>query len=491
MVNEAFNLDERYEWAGLWWLPVAPQDRVPGVLVYEPGRGLALTLIGAFEDRIMSEIRPGVTAIHEGSHTWDVLHGVAEQREITLLGCIPTSSKRTLGGRVKSPDNQTVEADSALIGVHADDEDEALFGAAQVSVENLGHWAAADVFSGSIGVPKGDRPDGSGSVSVRALESVSVVVDGITFSLGHRRSGPSFDKRRGGTTGRIRDTAYVEMTPPEACSLRAATEFVKSIQDLISLATHRAAGVLWLRLKLTDLGPGAERHPAERSIDVLYSPAAVGERDAKAIEAHRSFFTCDAIPFEVVIPRWCDVRLRLRAATNLILALRYTQAQYLESTLLMAVGAAEALHRGLRIDERPMPDADFKSMRQAMLELAPEDHRDRLRGLIRNDMTLRDRLHALAGRLDPHVIAGLVPDVTQWAGRTVRARNDLAHEGGTPNHSVDELLAVVEVSTAIVILNLLNELGLSAELQREIVQEHPQMRYTARRGREQFSSAAD
>ncbi|MEU9888188.1 hypothetical protein [Sphaerisporangium sp. NPDC051011] len=40
------------------------------------------------------------------------------------------------------------------------------------------------------------------------------------------------------------------------------------------------------------------------------------------------------------------------------------------------------------------------------------------------------------------------------------------------------------MTTAVVILNLLNELGLSTERQREIVQEHPQLRSTARSARE-------
>ncbi|MEV6987604.1 HEPN domain-containing protein [Sphaerisporangium sp. NPDC051017] len=105
-------------------------------------------------------------------------------------------------------------------------------------------------------------------------------------------------------------------------------------------------------------------------------------------------------------------------------------------------------------------------------------------GSLRNDPTLRDRLYALAARPDQEAVSLLVPDVDRWARRTTRARNDLAHEGRTPSHSIEELIAVVDVTTAVVILNLLNELGLSAERQREIVQEHPLLRSTARSARE-------
>ena len=54
------------------------------------------------------------------------------------------------------------------------------------------------------------------------------------------------------------------------------------------------------------------------------------------------------------------------------------------------------------------------------------------------------------------------------------------HEGRTPNHTFEELIAIVDVTTAVVILNLLHEVGLSAGRQREIVKEHPQLRATAR-----------
>ena len=164
----------------------------------------------------------------------------------------------------------------------------------------------------------------------------------------------------------------------------------------------------------------------------------------------------------------------------MVLGLRYAPARFVENYLLTAVGAAEVLHRNLRIYEKPFPKAEFAAMRDAMLAQVAEVHRDRFKGVIRNDPTLRDQLHALAARPDPEAIRFLVPDVAYWAKRTTRARNDLAHEGRTPNHSIEELIAVVEVTTAVVILNVLHELGLSAERQLEIVQEHPQLRATAR-----------
>ncbi|WP_443058575.1 hypothetical protein [Streptomyces sp. NBC_00442] len=57
------HLDEAGEWSGLWWLPDDPGQPLPRVLRYSPDDGLALSLIGAFEDRIMS-VPPGLTVFH-------------------------------------------------------------------------------------------------------------------------------------------------------------------------------------------------------------------------------------------------------------------------------------------------------------------------------------------------------------------------------------------------------------------------------------------
>lgn len=470
--NDPLNLDEAGEWAGLWWLPDDPDQQVPGILRYSPDDGPELSLIGAFEDCIISNPVPGVTALHEGSRTWEVIHGAAERREITLLGCVPKSSERTIGARVKSPDKQSVAVTTAIIGAYVSDEDDAAFSAAKVSVEDLGLWAASSVFEGFLGAADG-KIDGTGSISVKPVGTQSVVVHGTNYRLEHVHTLPFFDQRKGGTVGRMRDTVSIRVTPAEPFALNAALKAASLMQDLIALATHRAAGVIWLRLEV-----------AGRSADVLYSPVALGKHDARAVEHRHVFFTCGSLPFEEVVPRWCEAHGRLQAATNMILGLRYAPARFVENNLLTAVGAAEVLHRGLLIDEKPIPAAEFNQMREAMLAEVPEEHRDRFKGAIRNDPTLRDRLHALAARPDEEAIRLLLPDVDHWAKRTTRARNDLAHEGRTPNHSFEELIAIVEVTTAVVILNVLHELGLPAERQREIAQEHPQLRATARTAHE-------
>lgn len=485
MTNNPLNLDEAVELAGLWWLPDEPGKQIPGILRYDGEGRSSLSLIGAFEDRIFSTLAPGVMDELEGTRTWDVIHGVAEQREVTLLGCVPTRSERTMFARVESLDLQTVSATIAVIGAHVSGEDDATFAAAEVSVEDLALWSASSVFKGSIGTHDG-KIDGTGTISVEPVATQTVLVGGAEYSLVHTHTLPFFDRRKGGMVGRMRDTVHIRVHRDEPFALRAALKEASLIQDLIALATHRAAGVIWLRLEIAgteSILPNGQRLP-RRLANVLYSPVALGKHDAKVVDPDRVFFTCEDLPFEEVLPRWCEAHDRLQAATNMILGLRYAPARFIENNLLMAVGAAEVLHRGLDIDEKPIPVAEFKAIRNAMLDQVPKEHRERFKAAIRNTPTLRDRLLALAARPNQDAIMQLVQNVDHWAKRTTRARNDLAHKGRTPNHSINELDAIVGATTAVVILNILHELGLSAERQRQIVREHPQLRTVSRKSSE-------
>lgn len=141
----------------------------------------------------------------------------------------------------------------------------------------------------------------------------------------------------------MRDTASVRVTPAEPFSLSDGLKAASMVQDLIAFAMHRPAGVIWLRMEVArteSVLPNRLSAP-RRHADVLYSPAALGKHDAKAVDHGRVFFTCDSLPFEEVLPRWCEVYGRLQAANNVIMGLRYAPARFIKNNLLTAVGAAE------------------------------------------------------------------------------------------------------------------------------------------------------
>lgn len=475
IMNDPLHLDESVEWVGHWWLPDDPKKKVPGILRYDGEGGIALLLIGGFEDRVMSQSASGIVSYHFENKKWHVIRGMAEHREITLLDCALKSSRRTLDIEPQGPYKQNIEASMALFGVHVDSAEVPAFSVAEMSIEDLTCWAAMSTMECTYGASENEL-DGTASISIKPVASQSVEIDDVEFCLVNQHTLPFFEYFKGQTVGRVCDTVSMRIRPKSPISLNYALDKVKLVQDLISFATDRASGVIWLRLELSQAGYELlNGKRMSRGVDVLYSPLAFGCHDAKAVDLHRVFFTCDSLPFEQILPRWSEKYEQLRSAINMVSGLRYAPSSFIENNLLTAVGAAEVLHRGLHIETKPIPEVEFNKIRDNMLEKVPETYRKRYRAVIRNEPTLRDRLLDLAERLDREVVELLIPDFHYWAKRTAKARNDLAHEGKTPKHSLEELVAVVEVTKAVVVLSLLNEIGLPIEQQLKIVEEHPRL----------------
>ena len=146
----------------------------------------------------------------------------------------------------------------------------------------------------------------------------------------------------------------------------------------------------------------------------------------------------------------------------MIMSFHYAPSPYVESNLLMVVGAAEVLHRELKIRKKliHVSNADFDRIRDDMLHGLPaeyQEYKNRFRAAIRNEPSLEDRLLDLAKRLDQddHNCLGL--DVSKWAELTKLRRNKLVHTGKVQDSSLEELNAIVEVTKAIVVFNLLKE----------------------------------
>lgn len=478
-------LNEPRTWRGYWWPPGEQDKAMPGTLTYRPDEGLALELIGGWDAEIMKEVVPGVFTSAEGSRRWPVLHGLADNRELTLLDCLPT---RTRSRNFGPPEEQTIHVLTALSGVYLSTADQANFTECHVAIEDLTMWSSSSVFSQSLGMEEG-RLNGTGSIIAGPAEDPSVIVNGVVTSLAHEHTLPYFEYTRGGTLGRMRETRFFRFQPPEPWSVATAQEQAKIAQDLLSLALNRPCGLLWMRLRM----PPEERDYPEgypirdREIDLYAAHIVPAQPSAKASKNHEALFTCEHLPFEEIWPRWWEVREQCLRASDMILSLRYAPARFIEGRLLTAPGAAEVLHRALGRIRPPVPEDEFAAMRKVLLEHTPNQHQKWVREKLRNEVTLKERLRELAELPDSEAMRRLVPNVERWATVTTQARNDLTHEGHARRQSIDEVTAAVKVTSAVVVMNLLQALGVPSNRQREIIRENPELRQTASQSSDDLS----
>ena len=454
-------LHEQTTWRGSWWLPEDPGNQHAGFLSYSPGSGLELTLVGGFDDMIWEPIGPGAWAIPTETRNFPAIHGFAGNQPVTLFEARSVSSKSYgLGFFEGGPSEQTIRSQRALVGVHATSTAEGLFDHADCVIEDSWSWSGDSAMTGNIQLDAQKRFTGEATIELTPVDEKSISVNGVEVTLSHSLTLPSFDPKRGGARGHVEDKAVFTFTPEQPFSLTEALSCVTTVQDLLALATGRGPALLWLSLYVSSPFTDRDESSEEllKEVHVYTHGRDAGDPDAKSVDAHDLVFTLKDLPFETLIPRWWEVRDQFRASCNTIIGSRYAAEPYIETMLITAATAAESFHKDLG-EAPPMARKEMDALVQRAVDAMPDDRKDWIRSVIPRGHSLRQRLDRLAERIPKMCRDRLLPDADEWAKATTRARNDLSHSG-TSAADVERLYAVVRVTRAVVLVNILIELGL-------------------------------
>ena len=143
----------------------------------------------------------------------------------------------------------------------------------------------------------------------------------------------------------------------------------------------------------------------------------------------------------------------------MIFGLKYVKDGYAQTKLITAVAAAESLHEALGV-EPPIAEKEFQARRKKLLASVPKEERHWLSDKLRsNRHTLRQQLLNLAAIPDSEVMAAILPNPEAWA-RAARDERDAVAHGGNMTRDTQLLSAIITTTTAVVLLNLLHQLGI-------------------------------
>jgi|GEM_PF-2034470 len=486
-MGSSLSLAERHEWWGKWWTPDKPDEKFGGLAVYDPARGITLRLTGGFDYRVFDEPAPGVKSYSGQTRDFPVVLGSVGSTLITLLDCMVSSSSGPLfdGDRT----DQTLISAMLLQGCHLLSADDAAFIAVSVSIENLPRWTQESSITGRISIPEGgSQEQPSATYEIGPTEDKEAHFGGNRFVLSHSYSIPHLRATKTRHEAILHEEPSLKVEFPALVSVDKALAPVGQLRDLVTLAIGQPCGTIKQSLLLPPDPDGyPEKHPYathRRAIQVLAPQSYQAKPDSEPVPDHEVLFTLKDIPFADVVPRWLEVHSRFRAAANILLGLQYNSEQYLETRTISAVAAAESFHRALGL-RPPIPNEEFAALLRALLDATPKQHRSLVRDrLQRNEPSLKARLLDLVNRLDTQVADRLVPDRETWAKLARDSRNNLAHEGSAESHDLNRLYAVTEVTAAVVMVNLLQELGVPNEKIASKITENRTLSGAARLGRE-------
>lgn len=453
-----FPFAEKGEWVGHWWLPENPDNKVAGTLIYDGEGGLNLKLDNHFDgynpDEV-GEVREdeygNISRIVRSKDlliSYDVIYGVADGVDITIMDAMDKSPVRPQGRIDKNYiSNCRISAEKLILGKHLENEENKVFNGLRVSVDNLGCW---------------DSLEGGQKFKFSALGK-SVEICGFGSSEKPDQRGP-----------------FCQIISGEGFSLQEALDEVRGIQNFISFVVNQFSGIVWVQLQA-----------GNECLDFLFLPVKIGVGTGAARGKFDAELTSNAFPIDISLSKWFELVNRAQAAINMVITMQFEKMPFIENDLLMVTMTAEVLHRNLKLGGRPYANKEFKLMREKLLEVAPDGYKEMIKSSIRNELTLRQRLVGLADFVGEDLISALIPDVEYWAKETTKARNYLTHEGKVKNQPVEELIAIVDVTKAVVVLSVMRYIGVSDEYQKIIVSRHRQFIKAVLHAREWLSPPSE
>lgn len=524
------NLAESHEWFGYFAPAGAPEGSArPGRLSYTPEEGLTLRLIGGFQ-----------------AHILPAIIGNVEKVPVTLVDCVATSARK--GVLDDEPTRQTIDVQSAIFGIFLNDPDTACFDEMDIELEHLSQWAAEKDFElrfdwGNGGEPPaGESPNRRWSIlyhlrrrlrrtvgndlsAVATAENSAIdlsqhdgeptrtskpqrrswgmrvqraeprsaqIGDELNIELRRRYVLPNFDEYRDRAEMATSGSSVLQVNSARPRSLNEWLDIAHACQDLISFASYSPCALL--KITLAPEESVRESDNTVRSEIRVYTDNIVkGAPDEEAMTAWKTLFTLADVDFDAVMPLWFQVRKTLGPTCNMVLGLKYIPGGYLETKLLTAVGAAEVMAGALIEKSKrplPIPPEAFTTLRQELVDLTPEKYRKWVKSKLQNTPTLAERLEALASIPDQEIVAALMPNVKQWAQRTAKARNDLAHRGRSDEVSYPEMAAAAQVAVAVVVLNLLDQLKIPTARVLQALEHHPDLENAPRLAKKYWPSGS-
>lgn len=440
---------------GRWWGPGQREQAQPGVLRIQEDGKASLELIGGFDLRVIEPLERGY-AVGAGSRDIETLFGDCEGEAVTLFRLLELNNRGTLFGGGQ-PTFQRLHAHRVVIGAHIESEQTPSFRSAAIEIENLTAFLAAHIATY-------DRADGKNGAFLTKAVPESVEVDGWTIRADRATRGFQHKSTRQGVQIEAEARGVIRAIPPQPASLEEFDTLTLELTDLLTLAAGEACGLIRITLELTETNTTQVSQDETIETPIWVEAFAQRIHTAKPNESANNslLFTCAEKPFADTISGWLPLRRKTSNASNVFFGTEYSPGGFMETRLISIGIAAEALHAALYGDAKEVTDEDYKRIKATMLAaLDDADERAWVKTTFHNGHTLRQRLHQLGGVPSAEALGLLTPDIENWIGWFIPARNGITHTGGGAGAEYK----LVRIGQALIRLVYLAELGLSDEQQ--------------------------
>lgn len=477
---------------GQWWLPHDPERRVGGVLEIDRATGLRL------------ELTDHLLTFGSSGEPIPVIFGAADGRRVTLLEVNPDNGGHTVWAEIQTT-FEVARPRVALVGIHLADAAQAVFNGLEVEMTGL------TAFAGQTGLkwentatPDTDERskftiNWTDPIEAQPTDPLEMTV-GLHWKL-TTNSGPKLSAE--GRRYQADEVVTVRAETDTPQSWRTFLDPIRAVQDLVTIATQMPSRIMGRTLHVND-------EPLPHTIDLYFRGPSDSTDEPQEFDASNVIFTHDTVDFSTMIDRWFRLRKKIGLPVDVLLGLDYQPIGYYDVLLFNAAAAAEGFHAGLYPASTAVDPGEHKALKSTVsrllkglgkggvrkttegaLQNIQVALQDKVFGILEgvanakqrewvmnqigeNRPGLNERYVELAGTADSEAVAALLTHVDTWAGWLRDARNAVGHVNtGQLQAKIPEkaLYRLQYITRALLHLVLIDQLGISAEVQREIVQE--------------------
>lgn len=450
-------MTESFKITGEWFIPTNTENRIPGILLFDPNEGTELELFGSLSgDKFFPEF------INQ-----EIILGITSNREqITLFSCkmmqFKSATKIVEKESVKT--SATYYIEYILKGLHAQSSKELIFDKISSELFNLGEWIGISGFDQINNFFQDTTKKDIISIEYKLPENIEFQINDNTkgkFIFRAKHSDPVRYKK----AVTISQSVEFQVISNNEKSMNELLKDLFTFQGFLSLALYKSTYPLSITLS-------GEKHKRDCGNGKFYRKAIelnLSFRNFKSNEKPKSdeemIFSYLEIKsdFSSIINNWYSKYELFEPAFDLVLDQFYNGNSFSVNTFLNLAQSAETFHARVH-NHTKIPRDQYKKMKEDILKVSHNEYHTWLNEQFNfgNNLNLHSRLKELAEKYSNSILDRILGEKSQFVLDVKNSRNYYTHyskEGQKKALKDAELFYLSEKLKILLVCSFLIEVG--------------------------------
>jgi ApeA N-terminal domain 1 len=406
-------IKEEFKKSGYFWLPSAPERKIPGTLYISDGGNIELEVIELFDT--------SVDAIHNDDNNLARIVGVIEEDGyVTLDNCFYKQKKLSFGGVAKK---SLVCVNKAFIGVAYDENERISLNTCIFSVEGIDEWVG---ISGIQVDQEYEKELVTATIKYLPPEDILINLNnGMQLSITFSWTIPGYPVTK---EAKITQKTYFKLMSSAARELDEFISVLHRMTTFLCFAVDQIVCLDSITAMSNDILMNVGNNKTiPAPIKIYYQSIPYSEYNPN-LDLHRMLFVYAQIDkdFEKIINNWINTYNKIDPALSLYFSTKTGAQKYLDGKFLALAQGLETYHRRTS-NEKLMDEEKFKELVEEIIFKCPEENKEWLEGRLKhgNEINLRRRIKSI---IEPFKdVVGTKNERSRIISRIVDTRNYLTH----------------------------------------------------------------